>query len=288
MKITMDKKSEDYRQVRRANQCFLWCILFEVTGIMTILFWGSMGAQLAIYFLTFTFALMLVKKTNLKIPIRPIRVKSQEDWKSNSFNLMLAIGTSICGIPVAMLLNAFASVLSSSGNQTAEDINGYPLWLCLIVFAFVPAVVEEYVFRGVILEQLRIAGTLNAVFVSSLFFALLHFSPGSVLYGFFFGCVFAFVRLSTENLLMPIAMHMTFNGINVGLSFVNLLSIPNWIITMSFLVGIVGFLILFVWLLFRNPVVVEKGRYRKRNLITKEGVISICICLCIMCMLIMM
>ena len=66
-------------------------------------------------------------------------------------------------------------------------------------------------------------------------------------------------------------MHMTFNGINVGLSFVNLLSIPNWIITMSFLVGIVGFLILFVWLLFRNPVVVEKGRYRKRNLITKEG-----------------
>ena len=253
MKITMDKKSEDYRQVRRANQCFLWCILFEVAGIMTILFWGSMGAQLAIYFLTFTFALMLVKKTNLKIPIRPIRVKSQEDWKSNSFNLMLAIGTSICGIPVAMLLNAFASVLSSSGNQTAEDINGYPLWLCLIVFAFVPAVVEEYVFRGVILEQLRIAGTLNAVFVSSLFFALLHFSPGSVLYGFFFGCVFAFVRLSTENLLMPIAMHMTFNGINVGLSFVNLLSIPNWIITMSFLVGIVGFLILFVWLLSQQP-----------------------------------
>ena len=169
-----------------------------------------------------------------------------------------------------------------------NNINGYPLWLCLIVFAFVPAVVEEYVFRGVILEQLRIAGTLNAVFVSSLFFALLHFSPGSVLYGFFFGCVFAFVRLSIENLLMPIAMHMTFNGINVGLSFVNLLSIPNWIITMSFLVGIVGFLILFVWLLFRNPVVVEKGRYRKRNLITKEGVISICICLYIMCMLILM
>ena len=30
--------------IRRANQCFLWCILFEVAGIMTILFWGSMGA----------------------------------------------------------------------------------------------------------------------------------------------------------------------------------------------------------------------------------------------------
>ena len=30
--------------IRRAKQCFLWCILFEVAGIMTILFWGSMGA----------------------------------------------------------------------------------------------------------------------------------------------------------------------------------------------------------------------------------------------------
>ena len=123
---------------------------------------------------------------------------------------------------------------------------------------------------------------------SSLFFALLHFSPGSVLYGFFFGCVFALVRLSTNNLLMTIVMHTTFNGINVLLSYANLERIPNWIITMSFLMGVVGFLIMFVWPLSRNPVLVEKGRYKKRNLITKEGVISLLICLCVMSMLFMM
>ena len=129
---------------------------------------------------------------------------------------------------------------------------------------------------------------MEAVFISSLFFALLHFSPGSVLYGFFFGCVFALVRLSTNNLLMTIVMHTTFNGINVLLSYANLERIPNWIITMSFLMGVVGFLIMFVWLLSRNPVLVEKGKYKKRNLITKEGVISLLICLCVMSMLFMM
>ena len=288
MKISFDKKSEDYRCVRRANITFMFCILFEVVGAMTIMFWGSIGAQLAIYFLTFAFAVILARKTNLSIPIHPIKRKSEDDWKSNVFNLVLAIGTTICGIPIAMIINAFASVLSSGGNQGAEDVNTYPIWLALIVFAIVPAIVEEYVFRGVILEELKVIGTMEAVFISSLFFALLHFSLGSVLYGFFFGCVFALVRLSTNNLLMTIIMHMTFNGMNVLLSYANLERIPNWIITMSFLMGVVGFLIMFVWLLSRNPVLVEKGRYKKRNLITKEGVISILICLCVMSMLFMM
>lgn len=287
MKISFDKKSEDYRCVRRANITFMFCILFEVAGAMTIMFWGSIGAQFAVYFLTFAFAVILARKTNLSIPIHQIKRKSEDDWKSNIFNLILAIGTTVCGIPIAMIINAFASVQSSGGNQAVEDVNAYPIWLTLIVFAIVPAIVEEYVFRGVILEELKVIGTMEAVFISSLFFALLHFSLGSVLYGFFFGCVFALVRLSTNNLLMTIIMHMTFNGMNVLLSYANLERIPNWIITMSFLMGVVGFLIMFVWLLSRNPVLVEKGRYKKRCVLTKEGYVSCGICFFVMCALLM-
>lgn len=289
MKITFDKKSEDYRCVKRANMTFLFCILFEVVGAMTMMFWGTIGAQLAIYFLTFAFAVILARKTNLSIPIHPIKRKSEDDWKSNVFNLVLAIGTTICGIPIAMILNAFASVLSSGGNQGAEDVNSYPIWLALIVFAIVPAIVEEYVFRGVILEEYRdVMGTKAAILMSSVFFALLHFSLGSVLYGFFFGLVFALVRLSTNNLVMTMAMHVTFNGLNVLLSYANIEVVPNWIIVMAMIIGIVGFLILFFWLLSRNPVLIEEGRYMKRCVLTKEGYVSCGICVFIMCALIMM
>lgn len=278
MKIEMDKQSEDYLQVKRANVCFLFCIIFEVVGIMTMLFWGSIGAQLAIYFMTLVFAICLAKKTNLSIPLHPIKLKSEDDWKSNVLNLSLAIGTTICGIPIAMLLNSLASVLSSGGNTNAEDVNVYPIWLSLLVFAIIPAIVEEYVFRGVILEEYQVLGTKAAIFMSSLFFALLHFSLGSVLYGFFFGCVFALVRLSTENVIMTMAMHVTFNGINVLLSYANLETAPNWIIVMSILVGIFFFMILFVGLLYRNPVVIENGRYQKKCALTKEGYIAVSIC----------
>lgn len=47
-----------------------------------------------------------------------------------------------------MLLNAFASVLSSSQSSGMEDTTVYPFWLSLICFAIVPAIIEEYIFRG--------------------------------------------------------------------------------------------------------------------------------------------
>lgn len=277
----MIKNSNDYRQIKRANLCFLFCIIFEVAGIMTVLFWGSVGAQLAIYFLTMVFAVAITKKANLSIPMHPIKRKSEDDWKSNVLNLGLAIGTSICGIPIAMVLNAIANVLTNEGAQGAEDISQYSPWVSLFVFAIVPAIVEEYVFRGVILNSLLVLGTKAAILVSSLFFALLHFSLGSILYGFFFGCVFSFVRLSTDNLIMTIVMHMTFNGINVLLSYADLTKIPSWIFTMSVIIGVVGFLILFVGLIARNPVVIEPGLYKRRCAFTKEGVVSVIICMVI-------
>ena len=42
-----------------------------------------------------------------------------------------------------MLLNAFASVLSSSQSSGMEDTTVYPFWLSLICFAIVPATIEE-------------------------------------------------------------------------------------------------------------------------------------------------
>ena len=50
MKKTMDKKSSEYRLIRMADTSFLFCIIFEVVGIMTVMFFGTLGAQMAIYF----------------------------------------------------------------------------------------------------------------------------------------------------------------------------------------------------------------------------------------------
>lgn len=270
--------------VKIANQVFLFCILFEVVGIMTIPFFGTLGAQMAIYFMTVMFALFIYMKhrAELKIDIVPVKV--------GKMTHTMAIAA--CGVPVAMLLNAFAGLLQKSGADKTGDVSIYPVWLSVIAFAIVPAVVEEFVFRGVIFKALSKKNVRGAVIVSGLFFALLHFSLGSVIYGFLFGVIFAWVYYVTDDIFYPIAMHMTFNTINVFLSYDGFGNASAGIAIIIAILGAVGFIIL-LYLFFRRNIpcgieIDSEGKSQACSLITREGYVTMGICVTIMGLLLMM
>ena len=274
----------DYKAVKMANITFLFCIIFEVVGIMTILFFGMVGAQMSIYFMTFMFSLFLWRKHKGEIEIK---LKKVEPVKLAQLSAI-----TVCGIPIALFLNYFAGILSSAGADSAEDVNTYPLILSLVVFAVVPAVVEEFVFRGVILGAYSKVDVKAGIVISSLFFALLHFSFGSVMYGFFFGLLFAVIRLSTGNLVYTIIMHCLFNTINVLMSYMRLDEIPAVVVFIVFAVALFGFITLVMYFFSRNTIDTHMSRseckYKPWKLITKEGYITLAVCVTVMGMLLMM
>ena len=274
----------DYKAVKMANISFLFCIIFEVVGIMTILFFGMVGAQMSIYFMTFMFSLFLWRKHKGEIEIK---LKKVEPVKLAQLSAI-----TVCGIPIALFLNYFAGILSSAGADSAEDVNTYPLILSLVVFAVVPAVVEEFVFRGVILGAYSKVDVKAGIVISSLFFALLHFSFGSVMYGFFFGLLFAVIRLSTGNLVYTIIMHCLFNTINVLMSYMRLDKIPAEVVFIVFAVALFGFITLVMYFFSRNTIDTHmsrsEGKYKPWKLITKEGYITLAVCVTVMGMLLMM
>ena len=274
----------DYKAVKMANITFLFCIIFEVVGIMTILFFGMVGAQMSIYFMTFMFSFFLWRKHKGEIEIK---LKKVEPVKLAQLSAI-----TVCGIPIALFLNYFAGILSSAGADSAEDVNTYPLILSLVVFAVVPAVVEEFVFRGVILGAYSKVDVKAGIVISSLFFALLHFSFGSVMYGFFFGLLFAVIRLSTGNLIYTIIMHCLFNTINVLMSYMRLDEIPAVVVFIVFAVALFGFITLVMYFFSRNTIDTHmsrsEGKYKPWKLITKEGYITLAVCVTVMGMLLMM
>ena len=274
----------DYKAVKMANITFLFCIIFEVVGIMTILFFGMVGAQMSIYFMTFMFSLFLWRKHKGEIEIK---LKKVEPVKLAQLSAI-----TVCGIPIALFLNYFAGILSSAGADSAEDVNTYPLILSLVVFAVVPAVVEEFVFRGVILGAYSKVDVKAGIVISSLFFALLHFSFGSVMYGFFFGLLFAVIRLSTGNLVYTIIMHCLFNTINVLMSYMRLDKISAVVVFIVFAVALFGFITLVMYFFSRNTIDTHmsrsEGKYKPWKLITKEGYITLAVCVTVMGMLLMM
>jgi len=272
---------QDYKAVKQANILFLFCIIFEVVGIMTILFFGTIGAQMSIYFMTFLFSFFIWRKNRDTIDI-PIK-------KVEPIKLIHLSALTICGIPIALLLNAFAGLLSKSGADSAEDVNIYPVVLAIIVFAVVPAIVEEFVFRGCMLSAYCKVDVKAGILISSLFFALLHFSFGSVLYGFFFGLLFAVVRLATDNLMYTMIMHCLFNMINVMLSYMRLEEIQTVVSVGIYVIAIIGFIVLIILFFIKNTIDIvsghSEGRFRPRNLITKEGYLTMAVCITVMGML---
>ena len=279
----------DYSLVKMANITFLFCIIFEVVGIMTIMFFGTVGAQMSIYFMTFLFSLFLWMKhkedIGISVSVRDLSLKK----------MIYLAALTICGVPVAMILNALGSVMSGQGSESVNEANLFPVIPALIIYALIPAVVEEFVFRGVILGLYSKVDVRAGILISSLFFALLHFNPGSVLYGFLFGVIFALVKLSTENILYTMIMHFLFNGVNVLLSYVNLESVP----TVAVVIFIVAITTIFIILLFglvkdfvqtsvNLPSMTNGRKYAMHRLITKEGYVTLAVCLTVMGMLLMM
>lgn len=84
----------------------------------------------------------------------------------------------------------------------------------LIVIAVLPAVFEEFLFRGVILNNLKYdMGTVSTVFVVGFCFALFHGSAEQTVYQFICGCAFALIAIRSGSIIPGVLMHFINNAL---------------------------------------------------------------------------
>ena len=103
------------------------------------------------------------------------------------------------------------------------DLSGAKVIPAFLVMAILPALVEEFLFRGVILNCCeRSMGGLPAVFTVGFCFALFHGSPEQTVYQFIVGCALAFVAVKSGSILPSILMHVINNGLIVTFAACNL------------------------------------------------------------------
>ena len=89
----------------------------------------------------------------------------------------------------------------------------------LFVFILIEApVLEELLFRGVLFGGLtKIMPIWPAIFLSGLVFAVIHVNAATLIPLWFLGGAFAWLYVRTGTLLAPMAVHFTFNAINLAL-----------------------------------------------------------------------
>lgn len=93
------------------------------------------------------------------------------------------------------------------------------LFLNLFVTALLPAILEEMVYRGFLLQSLRRYGDGFAILVSAALFGLMHGNILQLPFAFLIGLVMGFLVVQTGNIWLSAALHFTNNAIAVLLEY---------------------------------------------------------------------
>lgn len=138
------------------------------------------------------------------------------------FFTLIVIGFSVCMFS-NVLTSAFMEVVKSFGLNPMsyhaspdQTINSpIEIILALLSTAVIPAVSEEFVFRGVMLSSLRKFGDGFAVLATALLFGFMHGNLVQIPFAFIVGLVLGFVTVSTNSMLPAMLIHALNNSYSV-------------------------------------------------------------------------
>lgn len=117
----------------------------------------------------------------------------------------------------SLLMGIIAVIAPSAMNNYAElvetsGLNEYsPMWV--VATLILPPLVEETIFRGLILQYLKRAGAcfIVANLIQSVLFGIFHMNLVQGIYTAAFGFLLGYLTWRYQSLLVPMAMHALFN-----------------------------------------------------------------------------
>ena len=131
---------------------------------------------------------------------------------------------------------------------------------------FVAPVLEEIVFRGVIMNNLKKYGIKTAIIINSIFFALSHYNTDMIIPAFFTGIIFSYVAYK-YSIKYSILIHFFINAITKTSQVLAILRIDILLI----LIGLFSaFLIIFLLVFFIIGLL--GGKYKEVLLVFKLSI----------------
>ncbi len=96
-------------------------------------------------------------------------------------------------------------------NSTSELIENSPIWLTLAVAVIIGPIIEEFIFRKLMLERLSRYGNIPAIIVSGISFGLFHGNFYQFFYAALLGMLLSYITVRTGNWLYSVLMHIVIN-----------------------------------------------------------------------------
>ena len=173
-------------------------------------------------------------------------------------------------------------------NPLEGVISNSSIWATIIFAGILSPIIEEILFRGVMLNKLRTYGDKIAIITTALLFGLFHENFSQFFYAVGLGVVFAYVTLKTGTIKYSIGIHIMINmmGSVIGTQVLNS-TIATMIFGIVVWVFVIAGLILFIkdfkkMSLLPGEVTIEKGYVVSETWLNMGMMINLIISLALM------
>lgn len=220
-----------------------------------------------------------------KTPIK----KTLQSQKCKPRYFLLALLLQV-GLLFLSELNAlFLQFLGNFGYEdpgiTLPSMDGFGFVGVLLVVAVAPAVCEEIMFRGVLLNGLKSFGKVGSVLLCGALFALYHQNPAQTLYQFCCGVAFALIAVRSGSVLPTVLAHFFNNAFILLLTKFGVESFIAPVFALIILISPICLIASLVWIFAfdkkkddenEQPTTLDKGE-RKRFFIYASVGLAICV-----------
>lgn len=196
------------------------------------LFYLALNAafSIVIIFVPFFLCYLYEKKRGVQKSL-PLGVPS--DGKAAILLVFIALLCCVAGSYASSIFSSIVeNVFGITFTMPENDIvfNSVPLMLTgLLGTAVVPAFVEEFAIRGVVMQPLRKYGDKFAILMSALIFALMHGNMVQIPFAFIAGIAIGYAVITTGSMWVGVAIHFLNNLISMLMQF----AIDNWTATQA-------------------------------------------------------
>ena len=204
---------------------------------------------------------------------------------------VICMGGVYFGNLIGQFLMAVVSAITGQPmvNQVEEMIMDMSLWAVIVSAVILAPIMEELIFRKLVLDRLAGYGPAVAMFVSALVFGLAHGNFYQFFYAFLLGLIFAYIYLRTGKVRYSMMLHMMVNFCGSVIPILimrvadeNEVAAILASVTQLIFMGVfmLGGLILFIckWKEIKTYVHGNTVRGWRRYLITSPGMILLYVC----------
>lgn len=167
------------------------------------------------------FLISFIKRKNY---VAAPKLRPKMSWINYVLCAVIAVIIIFASMNLIENVNMF---LENIGYKLSTDLplpmtNGWWLVANLFFLAVLPAIFEELLFRGVVLNGFMPLGKNKAIVLSALMFMLMHGSAQQTVYQFLLGIILAFVVVKTGSIICSMVVHFINNALVIIFEYVGL------------------------------------------------------------------